>query len=278
MSEKQHATSSSAKEGTGQRDEGFVPPSLYTTIACTEISCGRRNRIEADVIIEEVFDLFINDVHLTTFYASPRELEELAVGFMVCEGFIGRADVRNILSIDVGPNRIDCKIDIDTSLLFDLGRVERCGTTLFTPKSRPSLPKDVYFTTQVIFNAVGKLKEWGNAWKKTGGAHSSLVCDTSGEILVFCEDIGRSCSVDKAVGKALLEGIDISRCALVTTGRLAGTMVSKAVYSGFPLMASKGATVKEAVLLAQDADLTLVGFVREPNMYVYSGEYRVLYA
>ena len=276
MRENQHANSSSGKGGLGKRDEGFVPPSLYTTIACTEISDGQRKRIDADVIIEEVFDLFINDVHLTTFYASPRELEELAVGFMVCEGFIGRDDVQNILSINIGPKRIDCEINIDTSQLFNLCRVERCGTTLFTPKNRPFLPKDVFFSPRVIFNAVGKLKEWGNAWKKTGGAHSSLVCNTSGEILVFCEDIGRSCSVDKAVGKALLEGIDISRCALVTTGRLAGTMVSKAIYSGFPLMASKGATVKEAVLLAQEADLTLVGFVREPNMYVYSGEYRVL--
>lgn len=275
MRENQHANSSSVKEES-MRDEGIVPSSLYTTIACTEISGDQRKKIEADVIIEEVFDLFINDVHLTTFYASPRELEELAVGFMVCEGFIGRDDLQNILSIDIVPKRIDCKIDLDTSQLFNLGRVERCGTTLFTPKSRPLLPKDVFFSPQVVFNAVGKLKEWGNAWKKTGGAHSSLVCDTSGKILVFCEDIGRSCSVDKAVGKALLEGIDISRCALVTTGRLAGTMVSKAIYSGFPLMVSKGATVKEAVLLAQDADLTLVGFVREPNMYVYSGEYRVL--
>lgn len=275
MRENQHANSSSVKEES-MRDEGIVPSSLYTTIACTEISGDQRKKIEADVIIEEVFDLFINDVHLTTFYASPRELEELAVGFMVCEGFIGRDDLQNILSIDIVPKRIDCKIDLDTSQLFNLGRVERCGTTLFTPKSRPLLPKDVFFSPQVVFNAVGKLKEWGNAWKKTGGAHSSLVCDTSGKILVFCEDIGRSCSVDKAVGKALLEGIDISRCALVTTGRLAGTMVSKAIYSGFPLMVSKGATVKEAVLLAQDADLTLVSFVREPNMYVYSGEYRVL--
>ncbi|MBC7085245.1 MAG: formate dehydrogenase accessory sulfurtransferase FdhD [Methanomethylovorans sp.] len=275
MKENQHVDISSIKNESG-RDESFVPSSLYTTIVCTEISRGRRKRIEADVIIEEVFDLFINDVHLTTFYASPRELEELAVGFMVCEGFIGRDDVRHIISIDISNKKINCKIDMDTSELFNLGRVERCGTTLFIPKSHPFLPRDVFFPHQVIFNAVEKLKEWGNAWKKTGGAHSSLVCDTSGNILVFCEDIGRSCSVDKAVGKALLEGIDISRCALVTTGRLAGTMVSKAIYSGFPLMASKGATVQEAVLLAQDADLTLVGFVREPNMYIYSAEYRIL--
>jgi len=274
MRTSQHAGNSSVK-GDFSRDECVVPSSLYTTIACTEISGGQRKQIEADVIIEEVFDLFINDVHLTTFYASPRELEELAVGFMVCEGFIGRDDVRNILSIDIGPKRIDCKVDIDVSQLFDLERVERCGTTLFTPENRLLLPKDVFFSPQVIFNAVGKLKEWGNAWKKTGGAHSSLVCAPSGEILVFCEDIGRSCSVDKAVGKALLTGIDISRCALVTTGRLAGTMVSKAINSGFPVMASKGATVKEAVLLAQGADMTLVGFVREPNMYIYSGEYRL---
>lgn len=272
----QYARNSSVKREFSRSE--YITPSLYTTIACTEISGGHRKQIEVDVIIEEVFDLFINDIHLTTFYASPWELEELAVGFLVCEGFISRDDIRSILSIDVGPRRIDCNIDIDVSQLFDPRRVERCGSTHFTPRDLPLLPKDVFFSPRVIFDAIGKLKEWGNAWKKTGGAHSSLVCDPSGEILVFCEDIGRSCSVDKAVGKALLEGIDVSKCALVTTGRLASTMVSKAICSGFPLMASKGATVEEAVLLARSADLTLVGFVREPNMYVYNGEYRLIYA
>lgn len=103
-----------------------------------------------------------------------------------------------------------------------------------------------------------------------------MVCDERGEVLFFCEDVGRACSVDKVVGKALMNGTDLSECALVTTGRLASTMVSKAVNAGFALVGSKGATVREAVELAKETGITLAAFVRGNNLYVYSGEERII--
>jgi FdhD protein len=129
---------------------------------------------------------------------------------------------------------------------------------------------------EVLLNAIELLKEKGNIWRRTGGTHSSLVCTGEGDIVSFCEDVSRACSVDKATGAALLSGRDLSNCALVTTGRLSGGMVAKAARAGIPIVVSKAAPLSTGVQLSKMIGMTLVAFVRKPNLYVYSGEERVV--
>jgi FdhD protein len=256
------------------KDEENGSSPLYALMKCLEITDERKQYLDVDVIVEERFDLFVNMTHITTFYASPQELEELALGFLVCEGFI-RPDT-NTGPIRVTSGSIFCEIDVDTEELTTLTHQQRCGTTSYRKDVTCHVASDICFSKDAILDAVEQLKEKGKAWHRTGGAHTSMVCNNKGEVLFFCEDVGRACSVDKVVGKALLSGTDLSQCALVTTGRLASTMVSKAVNAGFPLVASKGATVYEAVKLAKEAGITLVAFVRRPNMYVYSSEQKIV--
>ena len=274
MSDNRHLESN-RKTGIFREDEENISSSLYVPMKCLEITDKHRQYSDVDVIVEERFDLFVNDVHITTFFASPAELEELALGFLVCEGFIepgtGKGPIR------ITSDSIFCTADIGTEELAALTHQQRCGTTSYCKGTARHIASDTCFSIDAILNAVEKLKEKGKAWHRTGGAHTSMICDNKGEVLFFCEDVGRACSVDKVVGKALLSGTDLSQCALVTTGRLASTMVSKAVNAGFPLVASKGATVREAVELANEAGITLVAFARKLNMHVYSMEQRIVF-
>jgi FdhD protein len=82
--------------------------------------------------------------------------------------------------------------------------------------------------------------------------------------------------VDKAAGAALLSGINLSNCALVTTGRLSGGMVAKVAHAGIPIVVSKAAPLSTGVALSKMVGMTLVAFVRNPNLYVYSGEERII--
>lgn len=261
------------KDETFRKDEESISSPFYIPLKCLEITENSKQHITVDVIIEERFDLFVNNVHITTFFASPNELEELALGFLVCEGFI-EYDTK-VDSIKIEKKSIFCEIEINTPELEELIHLERCGTTSYRKDVFRHINSDTKFTTDAVIRAVSQLKEVGRIWHRTGGAHTSIICNKHGDVLFFCEDVGRACSVDKVVGKALMNGIDLSECALVTTGRLASTMVSKAVNAGIPLVASKGATVREAVELAEKAGITLVAFVRGKNLYVYAGEERV---
>lgn len=259
---------------TFEKDEEYNTSPFYTSVKCLKVSDGCEKHTNVDVIIEQRVELFVNDVHISTFFASPYELEELAAGFLLCEGFL-EPDAK-MVSIRVEGSSIFCDLDISSCELEELIHIERCGTTSYRKDLIRRICSDAYFSTNIITQVVGKLKELGKIWHITGGAHTSMICNEKGDILFFCEDVGRACSVDKVVGKAFISGTDLSRCALVTTGRLASTMVSKAVNAGIPLIASKGATVKEAVELANVAGISLVAFVRGRDLYIYSGEERIL--
>jgi FdhD protein len=256
------------------KEEESVSSPLYVPMQCLEVTNEHIKRINVDVIVEKKIDLFVNNIHITTFFASPKELKELAVGFLVCEGFIEIDTVIEDISIE--NYNIYCKIDLDPQELDALTRIERCGTTAYRKDKVKIIESNIQFHKDVIIDIVEKLKDKGETWRRTGGAHTSFVCDQKGNILAACEDVGRACAVDKTVGKAIMKGIKLTDCALVTTGRLASTMVSKAINAGFPIMASKGATVRESVELARQSGITLIAFVRRPNMYIYSGEQRVL--
>ena len=273
MSEKRHSERN-RKTGVFQKKEESISSPFYVPLNCLKITGNNKQTINVDVIIEERFDLFVNNVHITTFFLSPVELEELALGFLVCEGLI-KPDTK-VSNIRIEESAIFCNIDIDNHELEELTRLERCGTTSYRKDRSKQINSNIKFSTDAIIRAVGQLKEVGRIWHRTGGAHTSMVCNERGEVLFFCEDVGRACSVDKVVGKALLNGTDLSKCALVTTGRLASTMVSKVVNAGFPLVASKGATVREAAEMAQETGITLVAFVRGKDLYVYAGEERVV--
>ncbi|MBP1908740.1 formate dehydrogenase accessory sulfurtransferase FdhD [Methanolobus bombayensis] len=262
------------KDETFRKDGESISSPFYVPIECLEITENSKQHITVDVIVEEKFELFVNNVHVTTFFASPYELEELALGFLVCEGFI-EPDTQ-VDSIKIEEKSIFCKIEINIPELEELTHLERCGTTSYRKDVIKQINSDTKFSTEAIIHGVSQLKELGRAWHSTGGAHTSIIYNNQGEILFFCEDVGRACSMDKVVGKALMNGINLSECALATTGRLASTMVSKAMNAGIPLISSKGATVRESVELAEKAGMTLVAFVRGKNLYVYAGEKRVI--
>jgi FdhD protein len=111
-------------------------------------------------------------------------------------------------------------------------------------------------------------------YKKTGGTHTSSLC--KGEaILATAEDVGRLNTLDKAFGWGILQGQDLGKCYVVTSGRITSHTIEKVSRFGVPLVASKGAVTTLAVEMAERRGMTLVGFARNTRMNVYVGEDRV---
>jgi FdhD protein len=63
--------------------------------------------------------------------------------------------------------------------------------------------------------------------------------------------------------------LPLSKSLLVVSGRSSFEIVQKAVAAGIPAVASVSAASSLAVALAERANVTLIGFVRDDSMTVY---------
>ena len=77
-------------------------------------------------------------------------------------------------------------------------------------------------------------------------------------ILYVREDIGRHNAFDKAIGSALIDGVDLSQCLLYTSGRVPTDMVVKAIRARLPLLVSKKVATDKTVEVARSLNLTLI--------------------
>ncbi len=258
------------------KNEAHDPSAPYISTKCVEISEDCRKEAEVDVVEEESIKIMLDGTHLVTLLALPRELRELAAGFLICEGVL--KGIKDIRSINVQEYTVFCESTLDLTE-FELWKEVRSSGCIGIKSSWEGIKpfsSGVRIEKEVLLNAIKYIKEKGKIWRRTGGTHSSLICTLNGDIISFCEDVSRACSVDKCIGAALLSGKYLSDCAIVTTGRLSGGMVAKAARAGIPIMASKAAPLSTGVQLSKSIGMTLAAFVRKPNLYVYSGEQRIL--
>lgn len=94
---------------------------------------------------------------------------------------------------------------------------------------------------------------------------------TEGEIVFQCEDIGRHNALDKTIGYALRRGIDLTNCAVYSSGRMPVDMVRKVIRAGIPLLVSKEQPTWEAVELAKSCQLVLIGRCKSGRFVLYTG-------
>lgn len=109
---------------------------------------------------------------------------------------------------------------------------------------------------------------------RTGGLHAAGLFLPTGDPVVVREDVGRHNAVDKVVGATVYAGHPMPPI-LVLSGRIGFELVQKATMSGIPVVLAVGAPSSLARDLAEQAGLTLIGFVREDRFVIYTGADRI---
>jgi formate dehydrogenase accessory protein FdhD len=127
----------------------------------------------------------------------------------------------------------------------------------------------------VIIRMLQELDGRSKLFKLTGGTHASALFE-DGRLVAFAEDVGRHNAIDKVMGIAVQSKVDFSRSVLVSSGRQPADMVLKAARMGIPILASKASPIRSGIIAAKKTGVTLICFVREHRMNVYTHESRVV--
>jgi len=232
----------------------------------------------ADVIaVEKRIKISVNGKGLLSLYCTPVMVREFVVGFIHNEGLIRGEWCAERMSIDYGEK--DIEVDIPASGGISEGErvvTSGCagGISMVKDLSSIRISDKKSFRAAAVRKVFGEFQKRSDVYRKTGGVHSAALADEAA-MLAFAEDIGRHNAVDKVIGCCLLESIPFEGKMMLASGRLSSEILSKCAGCGIPVVVSRAAPTSLAVKIAEEAGITVIGFMRGNRMNVYTSKERI---
>ena len=234
--------------------------------------------VEGAITEEALVCIHVNGRELATFMCTPREQDELALGFLRAEGLIqGLADVR-ALTISASGTCVDVWLNHEIELPSRRIVTSGCGggVTFDDLTSRSALLNTrTAVPPEQIFPRMRDLYQAANLYRVTQGIHTSALSDGE-RLLLVAEDVGRHNTLDRLWGKALKRNLPTEGLILLATGRISSEMLGKAAKMGVPVVASRTSATSLSVALGRAWNITVVGYVRRDSLRVYSAPHRVV--
>lgn len=215
---------------------------------------------------------------------TPGDDEWLAAGLLYGEGLVSRrSDIVAIESSTRRPNVVNVRLDpgVDMHFAAPARRFSAgsscgiCGTTSLDAAIARAAATRVggSATTELslLLSLPGRMRTAQPRFGDTGGIHAAALFDMNGTLLDIAEDVGRHNAFDKLVGRALIEErLPLTDRIVLLSGRASFELVQKALRAGVAILAAIGAPSSLAVNLAEVANLTLAGFLRERQCNLYT--------
>lgn len=232
------------------------------------------------VAVEEPLEIRLDGHPVAVVMRTPGHDEELAAGFLVTEGIISK--VGELRKIEPRPEENRVLVFLEDGVAVDLGKLTRhlftgsscglCGKAtleaIFT--DFPPIERRLEISDAVFYQVPEKLRAAQGTFETTGGLHAAGIFSTAGELIIIREDIGRHNAVDKVIGHALLNEIDLTSTFLLVSGRLSFEIMQKALATRIPAVAAISAPSSLAVEFARKSGQTLIGFLRPPTFNRYT--------
>lgn len=232
---------------------------------------------------ERPVTIHLNDTEIATVQATPHDLEELGIGFLLSEGLL--TDREALLGVDADVKRGMVWVSSSEQVPADLSERTRyltsgCGkgmtfASIGHARGLAPIESPLTVTAEQVYALVRELGDAATMYRDSGGMHAAGL-GKNGTLLVAREDVGRHNAIDKVLGRAWLDGIATTDAMLLATGRLSYEMAVKAAKARVPIAASRSAVTDLAADLADGLNIALIGYARGGKLTVYTHPERVL--
>ena len=257
---------------------------------------GAIQTIDRDVVaVEEPMEVRINGASFAVIMRTPGADRDLAAGFLLAEDVIrgshevatieycqeadeeGRDNTLNVTVIGEAIERLRDRLGERRQVMMTAS-CGLCGRrTIESLRSRAAAVVGRWtVSADVIRGLPQTLRRAQDVFETTGGLHAAGLFALDGRLTMLAEDVGRHNAVDKVVGRRLLEdALPLDQSMLMVSGRTSFELVQKALLAGVPLIAAVSAPSSLAIELAEQAGITLCGFLRGETFNVYANPQRL---
>ncbi len=259
-------------------------------VAVVRVGDGAAPGGSTDVVaVEAALEVRLDGRPFAVTMRTPGADRELAAGFLFTEGIV--TALADVVAVHVDPSGdgVDVVLTPDRSHAVAAARDARrqvtttsacgmCGRPDLASTRLTAAPVRVGGTVDIdaIRALPARLAPCQETFAATGGLHAAALCTPDGAIVDTAEDVGRHNAVDKIIGRQLLAGrLPLSDALLFVSGRTSFEILQKAWLAGVPVVAAVSAPSSLAVDLAQEAGITLIGFVRGGRFNIYTHPERI---
>jgi FdhD protein len=237
------------------------------------------------VVCEYPLTIVLNKRKIATLLCTPENLKALTIGFLKTERLIKKIEditsfkldkVTGIAEVEI--ERKDIYAEDFHSKKVDLKNLEGFNSGSFgdflDAVNCEIVDSNIVLPIKKVYEFVKKNLTYSEVFKETGGVHCIALCDTE-NVLFMREDVARHNALDKIIGEAIIKKIFLKDKIIILSGRVSLEMVLKAAKMQIPIIVAKGAPTNLAVDLAKRLNITLIAFVRDKKMNIYTNEQRI---
>ncbi len=246
---------------------------------------------EYNLAVEELLEIYIDDSPYAVTMRLPGEDINLVTGFCYTEGIIAsRDDLLAIRHCEAIPGERRVLVYLDRKISCNTVNHKRrreylstsscglCGKNEADEIYSESPPVQTFHRMSLgdILTLKQSFETRQTIFPLTGSTHSSSLFGLRLNLLAFAEDIGRHNAFDKVIGALVNEGKTQEAFLAIVSSRLSFEMVQKAGVLGLEILAGLSAPTSMAVEMADRLNITLIGFLRENSMSIYTHLERIL--
>ncbi len=238
---------------------------------------------EDSVATEYALTIYVNNEEMATIVCSPEHMDELVIGFLASEGVI--RSVNQLKSLSINTSMGVARVAMNTSVNFNQKFYNKRYITSCCGKSRQSfyffndaqtahyVEDNMAVTPSQVLTLIDEMNQSSQLFHETGGVHMASLCDATG-VLISRTDIGRHNALDKIYGYVLHERVERKGKLIAFSGRLSSEVLLKVAKIGVAVVLARSAPTDLALKIAEELNITTVGFVRNASFNVYTHGWR----
>ncbi len=235
---------------------------------------GTTWRQETSQVVEESpVTLFVNGSEYVTAAVTSIDLKDWVVGFLAGEQIISRTSDISIFQWWPDDNQIWVRVPgfhpqpANSRYLGSCCGQSRPG--FFNPSGIAQLPSTLTLQISELQETFARLSAWSRG-QHSGGLHMAGLAQ-GGALLLARADVGRHNALDKLYGATLREQpTAFDKSYVLFSGRLSAEIVWKVRTMGVQAIVSNAAPTSLGIELADTVGITLIGFLRDSEMSVFS--------
>lgn len=236
------------------------------------------------VAIEQPIALVYNGISYAVMMATPRDIEQFALGFSLSEGIIENPQEIFDLEINEIAAGIEVQMTVSSRAFHALRNRQRamagptgCGLCGVSSLEQAVGQLDRITNAfqanwlQQLPLALSQLHDHQHIASQTGGTHAAAWVTQQG-IIVAYEDVGRHNALDKLLGHVMQHAIDRCTGYVLITSRASYELIRKCARLNIAMLASISAPSSLAVTAAKQSGMTLASFCRGTGYVLYTNQ------